>query len=156
MPAAGHNRSYKQPKDCIATDRFTRYCGHRPSTVRGVEIPKAAPRCLSMPKPRRSSAAHDVERALLAEIRRPCNTWVSSAKGANRFRKLVGEGEAEPHRLPVVTQPGTKPGQWLRRLQAASARLALGSFNDRLLRACSRAIEQASIEEGEEEVRPCD
>jgi hypothetical protein len=68
--AVGHNRSYRQPKDRIATDRFTRYCGHRPSSVRGVEIPKAAVRCLSMPKTRRPSAAHDVERALPTQRRR--------------------------------------------------------------------------------------
>lgn len=60
----GHNRSYRQQNDRIATVRFTRYCGHRPSTVRGVEIPKAAARSLSMPKTRRPSAAHDVELAL--------------------------------------------------------------------------------------------
>ena len=29
---------------------FTRYCGHRPSSVRGVEIPKADARYFSMPK----------------------------------------------------------------------------------------------------------
>jgi hypothetical protein len=57
----GHNRSHREPKDRAATDRFPRYCGRRPSSVPGIEIPKAAARCLSMPKIRRPSAAHDIE-----------------------------------------------------------------------------------------------
>jgi len=60
-PGLGHNRSYREPKDCVATDRCTRYCGRRPSSVRGVQIPKAAARCLSMPKACRPSAAPHVE-----------------------------------------------------------------------------------------------
>ena len=59
--AVGHNRSYREPKDRVATDWFTRYCGRRPSSVRGAGIPKAAARCLSIPKARRQSAAPDVE-----------------------------------------------------------------------------------------------
>lgn len=57
----GHKRSYWQPKSRVATDRFTRYCRRRPSSVREVEIPKAVARRLSMPKTHRPSAAHDVE-----------------------------------------------------------------------------------------------
>ena len=77
VPADGHNRSYRQPKDRVATDRFTRYCGHRPSSVRGVEIPKAAARCLSMPKTRRPSAAHDVEWALPTQRSRVAAFWAN-------------------------------------------------------------------------------
>jgi len=89
----GQNRSYRQQKDRIATVRFTRYSGHRPSTACGVEISKAAARSLSMPKTRRPSAAHDVELALPTHRRR----WAA--------RNAGGKADIGVHSL-------TRPGCW--------------------------------------------
>ena len=84
VPADGHNRSHREPKDRVATDRFTRYCGRKPTSRSRVQIPKAAARCLSMPKARRPSAAPDVEwaqptpsspsRRIEADIANTCET----------------------------------------------------------------------------------
>ena len=81
----GHNRSHREPKDRAATDRFRRYCGHRPSSVPWIEIPKAATRCLSMPKIRRPSAAHDIEWAQPTQSR-PLVFPKAARRSASAFR----------------------------------------------------------------------
>jgi hypothetical protein len=108
VPAIGHNRSYRQQKDRIATVRFTRYCGHRPSTARGVKIPKAAARSLSMPKTRRPSAAHDVELALpthggrrVVEMDRPRAVMSTGDRDYPRPQNVctIGATSGQPRKL---------------------------------------------------------
>ena len=130
MPAIGHNRPYRQQKDRIAIVRFTRYCGHRPLTARGVEIPKAAAQSLSMPRTRRPSAAHNVELALPTHScpspRRP-ECQQRSAKRPVTSGKFRGARATRIGCRSAVVRVGRQPKAGARGIESGSHKAAFNA-----------------------------